>query len=114
MAILDSIYKYAVYNKIIPPTTKKEDVEKKLKRKYYQHSVNRKLKGNPMRLTFEDWLWWWGPDIFNIGAESNRLCMCRYGDSGDYKFANIYKATGKENSQHYYTQQYPHKPKFRL
>jgi len=52
----------------------------------------------PWKITFEDWLEWWGIDIHLRGNGAGGLCMCRYGDIGPYSLDNIYKDTIKNNS----------------
>lgn len=56
-----------------------------------------KQRAIPFRMTFEEWVEWWGDDFERRGAGRNQLCMCRYADRGAYELGNIYKATNAEN-----------------
>lgn len=51
------------------------------------------------QFTFEQWLEWWGDDIWQRGGgnDMDSLVMCRRGDTGPYHPDNVYKATRREN-----------------
>ena len=51
----------------------------------------------PFKLSFAEWVGWWGDDFELRGRRHNQLQMCRYGDRGAYELGNIYKATQAEN-----------------
>ena len=58
-----------------------------------------KQRGVEWRLSFEEWLAWWGDDISKRGKEPHELCMSRKGDTGAYALGNIEKKTNKDNLQ---------------
>ena len=56
-----------------------------------------KQRGVEFKLTFEEWVAWWGDDFEHRGRRHYQLQMCRYGDEGAYELGNIYKASQSEN-----------------
>lgn len=47
--------------------------------------------------SFEQWLEWWGEDIYRRGPYRGQLVMARYGDQGPYHPDNVRKITSDEN-----------------
>lgn len=65
---------------------------------YWRQKTHAKRRGIAFKLTFQQWILWWGPDIWKRGRGDGKLQMCRKGDTGAYELGNIYKATCNENS----------------
>lgn len=70
-----------------------------IKKAYNQQKGDAKKRGIEFKLTFEDWINWWGADIVNRGVGSNKLVMARIGDVGAYELSNIKKITFGDNSR---------------
>ena len=49
-------------------------------------------------LSYQEWIEFWGDDIYNRGRGLGKLQMCRYGDKGPYALSNIFKGTHEQNS----------------
>ena len=64
---------------------------------YWGQRHTSKQRDVEFKLTFEEWMGWWGDDLVLRGRKRNELQMCRYGDVGAYELGNIYKATQAEN-----------------
>lgn len=64
---------------------------------YWGQKHTSKQRGVEFKLTFQQWLDWWGTDIDLRGRRRHQLQMCRYDDVGAYEIGNIYKATQAEN-----------------
>lgn len=62
-----------------------------------RHAARR--RGIEWRLTFEEWLAWWGDDLPERGPRVNQLSMQRIGDIGPYALDNIRKGTPKDNGR---------------
>ena len=56
-----------------------------------------KSRGIEWKLSFEQWLAWWGSDLGQRGAHRGQLQMQRFHDKGAYELGNIKKGTPKEN-----------------
>jgi len=56
-----------------------------------------KQRGIEWKLTFDEWLQWWGNDLPNRGRGHDKLQMQRYHDAGAYEIGNIKKGYPKEN-----------------
>jgi len=73
--------------------------------KWARHKAQSKFRNIGFHFTFDEWYEWWlqhGVDK-NLHAntfdksDTNRLCMCRIGDQGDYEPNNVYCATTVKN-----------------
>ena len=68
---------------------------------YYKAFVSQKngakRRGIEWRLTFDQWLDWWGDDIYKRGSGAHCLQMQRRFDAGAYELGNISKGLPKEN-----------------
>lgn len=71
---------------------------KKLRSQYANQRSAAKSRGIDWKLTFEEWLNWWGEDIHKRGRGHNLLQMQRHLDQGAYELGNIKKGVPKENS----------------
>lgn len=71
---------------------------KELKRKYRAQRNGAQRRGIEWKLTFEEWVNWWGDDIPNRGKTRFELQMQRYGDIGAYELGNIKKGIPKHNA----------------
>lgn len=58
-----------------------------------------KDRGIEFRLTFEQWLEFWGDDLPRRGRGANDLQMQRFGDVGAYEIGNIKKGYPRENAR---------------
>lgn len=67
--------------------------------KYRRQRHGARLRGIDFRLTFEQWLEWWGDDLDRRGVGPDDLQMQRQGDSGAYEIGNIRKGTPRENAK---------------
>jgi len=56
-----------------------------------------KRRGIEWRLTFDQWLDWWGDDIYQRGTGAMSLQMQRPHDKGAYEIGNIVKGHPKDN-----------------
>jgi hypothetical protein len=56
-------------------------------------------RGIEFRLSFEEWLAFWGDDISRRGRGPANLQMQRMGDKGAYEIGNIKKGVPRENSK---------------
>ena len=61
-----------------------------------------KKRGILWQLTFEQWYHWWlsngiDKNLDQQPMHANKLCMCRYNDSGAYTLSNIYCDTNSNN-----------------
>lgn len=72
--------------------------------KYSRHKAQSKYRNIPFLFTFEDWYAWWlsngvdkNVDTFDK-SDRDRLCMCRYNDTGAYEASNVYCATMVQNA----------------
>ena len=54
-------------------------------------------RGIEWKLTFDEWLAWWGADLDRRGPGTSDLVMCRKADSGPYALGNIEKGTPRDN-----------------
>jgi hypothetical protein len=72
------------------------DIKKKA---YRQQKGDAKKRGIEFKLTFEEWINWWGDDFENRGVGVDKLVMGRIGDVGAYELSNIKKITFSDNSR---------------
>lgn len=70
---------------------------RKLKAKFAGQKCGAKNRGIEWKLTFEEWINWWGDDIEKRGTGHDKLQMQRYGDKGAYELGNIKKGYPKDN-----------------
>lgn len=80
--------------------------------KFYTQQNHAKRRGIEWKLTFEEWLLWWGEDLDKRGRGFGKLQMCRIGDEGPYSLGNIYKGTHNHNSSYKYELGFKAKPKY--
>ncbi len=66
-------------------------------KKFNQQKAAAKRRGIVWRLTFDQWVQWWGDDIIKRGKAAECLQMCRFADSGPYALGNIYKGYPRDN-----------------
>jgi hypothetical protein len=69
----------------------------------YRHAFsvqrsNARRRGIAFRLSFEQWVEFWGEDIHRRGTGPNDLQMQRFHDEGAYEIGNIKKGTPRENA----------------
>lgn len=74
---------------------------KELKRKFASQKNGAKNRGIEWKLTFDEWVEWWGDDIHLRGQGACKLQMQRYGDTGAYEIGNIKKGYPRDNSATY-------------
>lgn len=58
-----------------------------------------KERGIEFKLTFEQWLEFWGDDLLRRGRGASDLQMQRFGDAGAYELGNIKKGHPRENAR---------------
>lgn len=79
------------------------DATKKTKHPHYRAFLSQKShakqRGVEWRLTFDQWLEWWGDDIYQRGSGAMSLQMQRFHDKGAYELGNIVKGHPKQNSR---------------
>jgi len=66
--------------------------------RYVSQRNGAKSRGIEFKLTFEQWLEFWGDDLDKRGNRPWSLQMCRIGDKGCYELGNIYKGTARHNA----------------
>lgn len=66
-------------------------------RAYTSQKNSAATRGIEFKLTFEEWLAWWGDDIGRRGTSKHCLSMQRLGDKGAYELGNIKKGTPRKN-----------------
>lgn len=65
--------------------------------KYKRQRYHSKIRGIEFKLTYDEWVNWWGEDIHNRGRGMGKLQMCRNKDQGSYELGNIFKSTHEQN-----------------
>jgi len=68
-----------------------------LKILYQKQKASAKHRGIEFKLTFEEWLQFWGNDLEKRGRGLHDLVMSRKGDKGAYEIGNIEKKTWYQN-----------------
>ena len=73
------------------------------KLRFHRHRAQAKYRNIPFEFSWEQWHQWWlnhGYDRNQPNAErgADRMCMCRYGDTGPYSPENVYLASIAENN----------------
>lgn len=77
-----------------------ELMDRRVARKKYCVQVSHAAqRGIEWKLTFEQWLEWWGGDLDRRGPHRDELGMQRYHDKGAYELGNIYKGRPAENAR---------------
>lgn len=56
-------------------------------------------RGIEFKLTYHQWVEWWGDDIDQRGRTKHALVMARRRDQGAYELGNIYKTTQAQNGK---------------
>lgn len=70
------------------------------RQKFSMQRVSAKNRNIDWKLTFEEWLSWWGDDFEKRGcSHPDNLVMARIGDKGPYSLDNIIKLTVAENAR---------------
>jgi len=64
---------------------------------HYAQKCRAKQRGIGFFLTFDEWLEVWGYCLPYRGRNAGNLCMCRYGDKGNYEVGNVYIDTMENN-----------------
>lgn len=67
------------------------------KKRYHSQRNGAKKRGIEWRLTFREWLDWWGEDLDRRGSGRDQLQMQRKLDSGPYALGNIVKGVPRQN-----------------
>lgn len=65
--------------------------------KYRMQKLHSKQRGIEFKLTYQEWIDWWGEDIKFRGRGLGKLQMCRKEDKGAYELGNIFKSTHEQN-----------------
>lgn len=73
--------------------------QQQIKSKYNTQKGNAKIRGIEWKITFEEWLAWWGNDINQRGKGVNELQMQRFHDKGAYELGNIVKGYPLQNAR---------------
>jgi hypothetical protein len=76
---------------------KRWNEQNKAKRGYLTQRKDAKRRGVEFKLSYEEWLEFWGDDLDLRGRDDHQLCMARYGDTGAYEIGNIKKLTMSQN-----------------
>jgi hypothetical protein len=76
-----------------------EDELRKARQKYATQKGNAKRRGIEWRITFPEWVGWWGEDYFRRGSGHDKLQMQRFHDKGPYALGNIQKGYPRQNSK---------------
>ena len=58
-----------------------------------------KRRGIEWKLTFDEWVEWWGCDYHNRGTGRFQLQMQRFHDAGAYELGNIKKGIPRDNAK---------------
>jgi hypothetical protein len=71
-------------------------------KRYLEKKGDSYRRGIEWKLTYEEWYNWWlsngvDKEFDFTPMNKNKLCMCRYNDTGPYELTNIYCATNSEN-----------------
>jgi hypothetical protein len=72
--------------------------QKELRQKYRLQKSMAKRRSIEWKLTYEEWLSWWGEDINRRGRNADSLQMQRLHDKGAYEIGNIIKGHPKRNA----------------
>lgn len=68
-------------------------------RKYRVQESHADCRGIEWKITFQEWLDWWGDDLDRRGPHKDELGMCRFHDKGPYQLGNIYKGHPRDNAK---------------
>ena len=72
---------------------------KKAQIQYNRQKNSAKQRGIGWKLTFHEWVQWWGSDWHRRGRGHDKLQMQRFHDRGAYEIGNITKGHPRENSK---------------
>jgi hypothetical protein len=64
---------------------------------YMAQRANAGVRGIDWKITFPEWVEFWGDKFHMRGREIGKLVMCRKGDAGPYQIGNVFIATCSEN-----------------
>lgn len=78
------------------------DIKRRSYQKFYAQKREAYKRNIPWNITYEEWYNWWlkngvDKDLDFEPMNKDKLCMCRFNDSGPYQLDNIYCATNSEN-----------------
>lgn len=65
--------------------------------RYQAQRIEAGRRGIEWKLTFQEWVEWWGDDYSKRGRGPDDLVMGRIGDIGPYSLDNIEKITKRQN-----------------
>jgi NUMOD3 motif len=74
-----------------------------LKRKFYSQKWHSQRRGIEWQFTLDEWINWWGDDIYLRGNKKGQLVMARFGDTGPYHLDNVKKITCSDNTSEAHT-----------
>jgi hypothetical protein len=69
------------------------------KHKFNLQRHGAKQRGIEWKITFDEWITWWGADYHNRGTGRFQLQMQRFHDVGAYELGNIRKGIPKDNAK---------------
>lgn len=72
---------------------------KSARRKFAAQKHSAALRGIEWKLSFKQWLAWWGEDLDRRGSRADQLVMCRKADRGAYELGNIDKGSPRDNAR---------------
>ena len=67
--------------------------------KYRNQEAKAEIRGVEWKITFQEWLDWWGDDLDQRGPRADQLVMCRFHDKGPYQLGNICKGHPRDNAK---------------
>lgn len=65
--------------------------------RYRKQKKHAERRGIDFKLSYQEWLDWWGDDLDKRGRGMGKLQMCRLQDKGCYELGNIFKSTHEQN-----------------
>lgn len=71
----------------------------KYKTAYNLQTHQARKRGIEWKLTYQEWLAWWGDDIERRGVGHDKLQMQRFHDKGAYEIGNIKKGYPRDNAK---------------
>jgi hypothetical protein len=72
---------------------------KMAKKRYGSQMASAKRRGIEWKLSFDEWLKFWGNDLAKRGAGHDKLCMQRFHDAGPYHPDNCRKDYPLKNAK---------------
>ena len=67
--------------------------------RFCAQKLNAQRRGIEFKLTFQEWLDWWGEDLHLRGSKPWQLQMQRMHDKGAYEIGNIVKGNPAKNAR---------------